>query len=177
MLNLLPQKEKEALIQQEKRKIIFILEFLALIFLLFVILVLFALSVEIKGKLDGQEITIALEEERLEKEKIEERKSKIASLNADILGLDSFYRQQFGLTEVLLRISDILPSGIYLTGISFQEEGRQIVLLGFSPNRDLLVEFKNRLEEEENFRDVYFPSSTWIKQKDIDFQLNLKVIK
>ena len=177
MINLLPQKEKETLQQEETRKIVLILGILVLAFLISLTLIFFAINISVNSKLVGQKMIVQTEEERLKAEEIENLKKKIISLNESLSKLDSFYSQQVYLTEVLVKISQLLPTGVYLTNFSYQKNNSQIALSGYSPTRQALIELKEKLEKESSFQQVFFPTSNWVKPKAIDFSLTLKLTK
>ena len=56
-----------------------------------------------------------------------------------------------------------------------EEKTIESVLTGFSLNRDILLKFKEDLEKKEEIKDVYFPTSSWIKATDINFTINFKI--
>ena len=78
------------------------------------------------------------------------------------------------------KISETLPQGVYLTNLSLRPAPKeaqklQVSLAGFCPTRDILSEFKKRLEAVEVFKEIDFPPSNWLQSKDIDFYLTLKL--
>ncbi len=89
----------------------------------------------------------------------------------------------YNLSEILEKISKILAPGIYLTNLSLNKpsdlQGNrvEVTISGFSETRENLSLFKKNLEEEKDFKDVYFYPSSWIKPTDIDFYLTLKIEK
>jgi len=177
MINLLPQKEKETLQQEETRKIVLILGILVLAFLTSLTLIFFAININVNSKLVEQKTIVQTEEERLKTEEIENLKKKIVSLNENLSKLGSFYSQHVYLTEVLEKISQLLPTGVYLINFSYQKNNSQIALSGYSPTREALIEFKEQLERENSFQQVFFPTSNWVKPKEINFTVTLKLTK
>lgn len=175
MINLLPQKEKEALLQEENWKLVLIFEILILIFLLFLSLAFFSVKIYISGRLDEQKILKEMEGKGAKTFETQDFQKKITAASQNLSKLDSFYQSQINLTEILEKISETLPPGIYLTGLSYQKDASQIGLSGFAKLRETLFEFKKNLEEEKYFHDVYFPPSSWVKSKEVDFNATLKV--
>jgi len=179
MINLLPSQEKEILRQEEKYKLVLILGILFLIFLICLILILFSIKISISGQLEAQKILLSQGEERFKGTQIQNLEEKIISSNQILSKLSSFYYSQISLTGVLEKISQSLPSGAYLTIFNFNSGvpsgSGQISLSGFSPSREILFEFKTNLEKEENFQEIYFPPSNWVKPTDIDFLVNFKI--
>jgi len=167
MINFLPPKEKKVLLEEKCYKLIFILNLLLLSFLISLSLILFSIKIYIQGDIQFQNILIDSEKEEFSQFK--DFKKKIISLNQEFLNLNSFYQNQIYLTTLLEKISVILPSEMYLTNFSYQKENSKINLRGFSPTREILLEFKNNLKKEKEFEEVYFPPSNWVKAKDINF--------
>ena len=185
MINLLPAQYKEELKQEEGWKLVLILEILVLIFLICLTLILFSVKIFISGQLEAQKILLFQEEKKFEESQIKNMEEKITISNQTLLELNSFYQSQTNLTEILEKISEILPINVYLTTLNFnpltatenEKHAAQISLSGFSPTREILLEFKKNLEKEQTFEEIYFPPSNWVKPTDIDFSVNFKIKK
>jgi Tfp pilus assembly protein PilN len=185
MINLLPSQYKQELKREEGWKLILILEILILIFLICLTLILFSVKISISGQLEAQKILLGQEEKKFNESQIQNLEDKIITSSRTFVQLNSFYQSQAGLTEILEKISETLPSSVYLTTLNFNlltgsEEEKylaQIYLLGYSPTREILLEFKKNLEKEQTFGEIYFPSSNWVRPADIDFSVNFKIIK
>ena len=179
MINLLPSTQKEELIEEEKYKLVLILGILFSIFLICLILILFSIKIPISGQLEVQKILLSQQEENFKKSQIQNLEEKVISFNQVLSKLSSFYYSQISLAEISEKISQDLPSGAYLTIFNFNSGvpsgSGQISLSGFSPSREILFEFKTNLEKEENFQEIYFPPSNWVKPTDIDFLVNFKI--
>jgi len=175
MKNLLPLQQKEEFLQEKNWKLILILEILVLIFLICLALILFSVKIFISGQLEAQKILLLQEEKKFEESQIQNLEEKITISNQALLKLNSFYQSQTNLTEILEKISETLPVSIYLTTLNFNPA--QISLSGFSPTREILLEFKKNLEQEELFEKIYFPPSNWVKPTDIDFSVNFKIVR
>jgi len=175
MINLLPEAEKDALLREERWKIASILGLLLFIFLILVGVVLFGIGMNLKAEVESQKAIVSLQENRLKSEDVSALKRKISSLNEKYLRLDSFYQKQRQLTEIMDELSGILPAGMYLTNLSFQKANSQITLSGFSLTREALVGFKKNLEQQDNFKEVTFPTSNWVRAKNINFYVSFKL--
>ena len=173
MINLLPPKEKESLIQEENWKLVLILGTLFLSFLICLVLILFSIQIYISGKIQSQKVIIEIEEKEFRDPESQNFRGKIVLINQDLSKLNSFYQSQTNLTEILEKISGIFPEEMYLTSISYQKETFQISLSGFAPNREVLVGFKKNLEKE--FPDPHFSPQSWFKPTD--FQVNFKIVQ
>jgi len=173
MINLLPSKEKESLIQEENWKLVLILGTLFLSFLICLVLILFSIQIYISGKIQSQKVIIEIEEKEFRDPETQNFREKIVLINQNLLKLNSFYQSQTNLTEILEKISGIFPEGMYLTSLSYQKENLQISLSGYAPNREVLVGFKKNLEKE--FPDPHFSPQSWFKPTD--FQVNFKIVQ
>jgi Tfp pilus assembly protein PilN len=177
MINVLPPKEKEVLRIEENKKTILILEILGFIFLLCLVLILTSMKIYVSGQAEAARIIFEQEQKEFEVSEIKDFSEKIRLANEIFTNLASFYENQVKLTEVLEETSKIIPEGIQLTSLSYQKKTSEVNFLGFSQDREILIEFKEKLEQGERFEKVYFPSSCWIKPTDIDFNSKFKFKK
>ena len=177
MINLLPPKQKGELLLREQQGLILILGILFLSFLLSLSLILLSIKISLSGNLEIQKMT--LEEREKEISFNQELEEKIKNSNQLLSDLTSFYQSQFNLTQILEKISGLLPSGTYLTNLNLNplqtEKGIQVSLSGFCPNREILLSFKENLEREGSFSEIYFPPENWLKPKDINFIVTFKL--
>ena len=187
MINLLPLQQKEELLEEEKYNLVLTLGILFLIFLISLILILFSIKIFISGEVEVQRILLSAEEKRFKESQIQNLEEKINTSNQTLSELNLFYQNQLNLTKTLEKISGTLPLKAYLTTFSLNPlstpaEGEtqkylaQVSLGGFSPTREILLEFKEALGKEELFGEIYFPPSNWVKPIDIDFSVTLRII-
>lgn len=184
MINLLPQKEKERLLLETKKRLVIIIWCLFCFFIFCFILVLISIKFYLQGQADSLKITLQEIKKGTEQSEIQSFQEKFNAFNISLTKLNSFYQQRFYFSEALEKTSKILPKEAYLTNISAtftvpKEESPyiQIILSGFIPNREDLFEFKKNLEKEKGVKDVSFPPANWIKPIDIDFSVMFKIIK
>ena len=175
MINLLPPQYKAEFKEEENWKLTLILSLLFLIFLVCLILILFSIKISISGQVEAQKILLLQEEKNFEESQIQNLEEKITTSNQVIFKLNSFYQDQISLAGILEKIFETLPSSVYLTTLAFNLD--QFSLFGYSPTREILLEFKKNLEKEELFEEIYFPPSNWVKPFDIDFSVNFKIVK
>lgn len=181
MINLLPLREKKENEQEENWKIVLVLGILVLVFLFSLSLILFSIKVYISREVAAQKILFEQKETELKTPQARQFEEKIKQSNLILAELKSFYQQAPYLTEVIERISKALPQDVYLTNLSLDSqplERRELQcrLLGFSPSREALVEFKENLEKDNNFKNVYFPPINWVKPIDIDFSVTFQIV-
>ena len=177
MINLLPLEQKEELREEEKLKLILILGIVILAFLISLILILFSIKTNIFSWVQIQKILLEQREKELKSPQIQELEKRIRDYNLTLSKLDSFYKKNLNLTEILEKTSKTLPAGTYLTNLNFNPTTWQVSLSGFCPVREILLKFKKNLEKEEKFEKVYFPPINWVEPTDIIFSVNFFIKK
>ena len=179
MINLLPSEQKEEIFSRERLSLVLVLGILFFSFLISLSLILFSIKISLLGDLGVQKTFLETRERELSfNQKIKE---VIENSNLTFSNLDSFYQKRLDLTQVLEKISKLLPSGTYLINFNFnlptkkEEFLAQISLSGFSESREVLLSFKENLEKEAEFAEVYFPPENWTKPSDINFTVTFKL--
>ncbi len=175
MINLLPEQYKKELIQEENWKLVLILVILFSFFLFCLSLLLFLIKFQQENEIQFQKNLLLFKEEEFSQ--IHNLEEKFNLTNQKLSHLNAFYQKKFGLTQFLEQIYQIIPPGIYFNSFSYQADDGLVTLSGFAPTVELLLDFKNNLEEQKNLKEISFPSSIWIKLTDIDFSVSFKVIR
>lgn len=181
MINLLSPEYKQELLKEKQFKIVVILIIVTISFLISLALVLFSVEIYTASQLDAEKNFLEYSQREMELFKIEELENKIILTNEEISKLDTFYAQQSSAIEILEKISQVVPQGIYFRNIALNtasEEGYKFVLAinGFSPDRQSLLDLEKNLENNRDFFKTFnFPSSIWTKSEDIEFSLILKI--
>jgi len=180
-INLLPPQTKTELKLEEKWKLVMLLGLLFLIFLVCLSLILISINIYISGEVVSQKILLEQREKEFRTPQAQTLQKSLTTFNQTLSQLDAFYQSQFNVSDVLERISELLPVGTYLTNLSCvpqvsAKDGwkTSCSLSGFCPNRETLLDFKLRLEEEKSFGDVYFPPASWVKPTNINFSVTFK---
>lgn len=174
MINLLPPQCKKELKEEENWKLISILNLLFLFFLISFSLILFAIKIYIQGQVESLKALASLEEKGLQISETQELKERIFLTNQNIVKLNSFYQNQINSIEILEKISQTLPSGVYLTAFSWQKKNRQISFSGYAPTREILFEFRKNLKEQKQFGEIDVTSPNLYAPTDIKFTAVLK---
>ena len=173
MINLLPPQYKNELKQERKYKLVLILGIVVLFFLISLSLILLSIKFYTQGQVESEKILLSLKEKQFKTPETEALQKDIVLVNQEISKLSSFYQNQTNLVEILEKLSQIFPPGMYLTSLSYQKAIFQISLSGYAPTRETLVQFKENLEKE--FKEVNFPPSNWVVPTDINFQTTFKI--
>jgi len=175
MINLLPSKQKQALLQEERFRLTLILGTLFLAFLICLSLILFLIKNYTLWDLEAQRILIEEKEKTLSLSQKLEKEMKEANLF--LSNLVSFYEDKTSAAQVLEIIDNTLPDGVYLTGLDFAipivkgEEEPRIAIDGFSPDRETLLIFQSNLKNEERFSEIYFSPESWIEPENVEFDV------
>ena len=177
MINLLPSQEKEELKKEEQFKVILILGIVAIASLISFSLVLASINIFLSGEVESQKIIYVQREKELKNPEIQTFQANLTDFNKKISQLNYFYQNQVEFTKILEKISGTIPPEISALSLSLSLEEKTIKcsLSGFSPDREILIQFRDTLEKEEGFTEVYIPPASWTKPKDISFTVNFNI--
>lgn len=75
--------------------------------------------------------------------------------------------------EVIEKIMSVRPGGISIANYRINLESGGVILVGKALDRSTLVNFRQRLEDIEEFSNVTIPVSNLVDNIDIDFELSL----
>jgi len=173
MINLLPSIEKENFQKEEKYRLILILCLIVLFFLISLSLILFSLKIHISGESTSQRILVEVAEKQFQSSQMQKLETEINLINEDLAKLDSFYKNQIHSAGFLEKISEIIPEGMHLTNLALDKQ--EVSLSGYCFVREILFEFKKRLEEEPIFEEVYFPPASWVTPENFTVTFKLKI--
>ena len=143
-------------------------------------LILFSVRIYVSGQAESQRILLSLEQQKSKTLEAQNIEREINLINQNLSNLSSFYDRQPNLTELLGKISHIISADMYLNSMSLKPNGGdgdrfQVLLTGYSPTREILLDFKKKLEVEPSFQGIYFPPSNWVKPVDINFSAIFEV--
>lgn len=181
MINLLPPQYKKELSREEDWKLVVISGIFILIFLTSLILILFSVKIYVLGKLDSTEILVDLREKDFQAPELKGLREKVATVNQNLIKLNSFYQEETNFTTILEKISKTVPPEMYLTSFSVASQPKAVKkglmkcsLSGYSPTRQALFGLKANLEKEKQISEIDFPPQNWIRPTDIDFYITFQ---
>jgi len=194
MINLLPEKNKNNLLMERSKRIILIFCFLVLFFILSLVLFFSIIKIYVGRQIAVNQELLTESKERFSQSEVQEVQDKIELANSSFSKLNTFYNSKVYFSEILERVSGILPDGFYLNNLSIKLDVKEskvpkddgsvdikvdrkviITLSGFAPLREDLRAFKEKLEAENGFENIFFPSSNWVNKKNIDFYLVFEI--
>ena len=179
--NLLPQKEKEKIVFEKKKKEIrfFVHSFLVIlgIFSFFV----FSLWEITKKETQFQkDILSQLKKMNFFKEYQNLQKEK-EDLNKKIRRIYFLKKENIDFSPWIEKIIDLLPKGEIkineLHLILLEKDTLEVKIYGFAKKREKVVEFEKNLKKEKSFSELEFPLSNYIFPEDVYFSFSFKIKK
>ncbi|MDO8529896.1 MAG: hypothetical protein Q7S10_00575 [bacterium] len=179
MINLLPPKEKQALVSQQNKKLVIVMGNVVLISLCSLALVLLSVKFYILGELTYHKFILSATEKKYETPDFLFFKGLIQDYNISLTRMHNFYKNEMPVSDVIKAILEVpKPEGLHLTDIKIEKgaKGNKITatISGISDNRDSLALFKSGIESNIHMKNVYFPPNNWIKPSDLPFYLTFE---
>lgn len=187
MINLLPPNEKAELLAQRNKRLIIVLGNIILVFLICFILILFSLKFHILSEIRHQKYDLDNAEKNYQMPLTISTKDAIKQYNASLIKLEDFYKKETYISQVLKDVLDIpRSSGLYFSEVTILKDDKnktnqssgniKIFLSGTSATRDNLLVFKNNIEESKKIKNLYFPPESWVKDKNIHFNITFETL-
>ncbi len=175
-LNLLPLQDKKNLESAELSRLVASLAVWFLIFLIIFTLLLVSTYFSLSILLEEQKKLIEIRQSDLKTQEVLEIEEKIKQANQLVKQIYLKQEEMILWTPLLEKMTEIIPSGIYLTNFFYQKTDNQITLNGWADWRENLLYFQELLEKNSFFEEVEAPLSNLIKQSDINFSFTLKLV-
>ncbi len=188
MINLLPPKEKEELISQQKKKLAIILWSAFLIAIICLILVLLSVKFYILGKSISQKFILEQVQDRHQTSDFLTYKDLLQNYNKKLIQLRSFYEKETEFSSALKNILEVKrPEGVYFTELFLnkkEDNGKiEAKIYGTSDTRENLLIFKKNFEERPGvppgsypeIKNYNFSPESWIYPKSISFYLTFEI--
>ncbi len=194
MINLLPEKNKDALLMERNKRVVLVFCFLILFFLILLVLIFSGIKFYLDKQISVNQISLIESKERFSQSEVQEVQDEIELANSSFSKLNIFYNRKIYFSEILEKISNILPEGFFLDNLSIKldvkenkisnDDGTENIeverkvtatVSGFAPLREDLRAFKDKLETENSFKNIFFPSSNWVNKENINFYLVFEI--
>ncbi len=180
MINLLPKEQKIEISTLRKLVLLSIWQILAICFFVSLVLIFLLVKVFIESEIKINELFLNQKEKEVSLNRVLEE--KIENFNLSLSQIYSFYQNQIIFSELLNKVFQKIPEGIYLTNFNIslkekKEKQLDVTLSGFSPTRELLLSLKDNLEREKDFSNIVFPIETWTKRENIYFTTTFTIKK
>ncbi len=177
MINLIPKEEKKKMLASFYLRlvilIVMVLGFCVLIALLSLLPSYFISSMK------NSSISAELESQRLEPMPSLEKDSLalVQDIDKKLVLVENFEKNKFLISvKVINAILLRKKSNIKITQIIYENNetsGKKINLAGIAPSREILLSFRQALEDSSAFKNVNLPISNFVKGSNIDFYLSL----
>lgn len=170
MLNLLsPQQKKE--LRLDLLNQIITRSGLAVIFMILILALLLLVAQSfLSVSLEELERELALWQTKPEIKELGNLERKIKELNRNLIFLDRHQKERAKLSLFLENLSKDVPTSIQLDNISIKES--KVNIGGYALTREILLSFKNTLENASYVSNFNFPLSNLVKIRDINFVLS-----
>jgi|SRR3989338_1457901 len=177
MINLIPNQEKKKMIK----------DFYYRLTVVFLVMLCVSLFIAMLALLPAYLLSVAknnIAEEKLETQKNEiappfnqETLAMMADLNLKLSLIENAEKDKFSVSEKVINavLLKKIPS-IKITRISYEDDslkGKKISINGTAPSREILLSFRQALENDTSFQEVDLPISNFVKGFNIEFYLNL----
>jgi Tfp pilus assembly protein PilN len=169
MINLLPPKEREKVIWEKKLRLVFILGFLAIFCLLTLWLALSAIKIHINSQKEAQIILTEIEKNK--SSQLQELRRRIQKINQTLTKINKFYDDQILTSELLERVSNLLPRDVYLETFVFDKSKGEVRFSGTVRTLESLNRLREKLQKEDGFEDIDFSIATYVPSENIDFKV------
>jgi len=180
MINLLPQKEKQELLFLKNRNLVIVLGSITMIFLICLSLVLLSLKFYILQKVSLEKSILDDTESEYQTDNFLLLLESINQYNKSLSRADSFYKKQLYFSSALKEVAGIQRSqSLRFDSIVLEKNSEddkiKANIYGISSNRDALLAFKENIEKQDGFVNVYIPPDNLVKPTNVNFNLSFEI--
>src|SRR3989344_4096745 len=177
MINLIPNQEKKKMVR----------DFYYRLTIVFLGMLCVSLFIAILALLPAYLLSVS--KNNIAKEKLEAQKNEpappfnqetlamIKDLNLKLNLIENAEKDKFSVSEKVINavLLKKIPN-VKITRIFYENDllkGRKISISGTAPSREVLLAFRQALENDTSFKEVDLPISNFVKGSNIEFYLNL----
>lgn len=192
MINLLPPYEKQELKLagvQVKLSIIFVY-FLCCLALLTIIF--FFLNYYIVLQIDEFDVVVTAKTQELDSYQFQDFKEATTKVNQKLVMINLFQQDEILISPFFAEIISLAGDGIAFSVVSltkntrlvqkeepgevFNETYSRVNLLGTATTREVLYAFKQVLENQKHFRNIYFAPNSWTESQNAAFSVSFEIV-
>ncbi len=174
MINLLLDEDKRYLSLENTQRKTLVVSLAFSFALLILVLLFFAMKMYLNNRAELLDVQIQEKQVELQGDQLQDFKEAIAQINQNFSQINSAWSKQDKLTPVFEKIYSLTPSAIYFEALSFKDG--EIRVGGMARERDALLLFKEQLESEEMFSNIYFAPFSWIQAINPGFAVTFNYI-
>ena len=177
MINLIPKEEKKKIVMDFYRRLV----------VLFLLMASFSVLVALLAMVPSY--LLSKEKDSISNTKLEAQKqeplpllgeqslSEIKDINSKLDLVDRAEKNKFLISEKIINtvLSKKTPN-IKIKQIVYENDtvgGKKVSIVGVASSREILLSFKQALEDDPTFKNVDLPISNFIKISNIEFNLSL----
>ena len=180
MINLLPSEQKDKLYQYRIKKMMLVLGFIGTVFLVSLSILLLTINIRLRGEVDYQGAVLEAKKGKSKTSQIEKIQDQFSTYNKKLTKLEKFYKERNYPSGFFEEVNSTLPSSIRLNSLAYQKvtEGdykAQASFSGYCPDRSVLLQLKENMDEKSKWENVDFPPSNWVEPADINFNVSFKI--
>jgi len=174
MVNLLPEEYKKRLKNQKIWN--FFLSFEMVLFLICLLAVVGLFLLEFYFKSVQSYNANMLEAVKSDSSQIDQIRKEIDILNKETILANQIISNQSKISPWFRKIVSDMSPGMNLKYFSFKkkENNFDVSIVGYAPDNDSIVSFKNNLEKDFSVR-IDLPLDALTKRRDIDFTINFSL--
>jgi len=178
IINVLPQEEKKTLKKEYWMRFSSVVLSLVTVSTVVAILLIFPLYFFSKSKVEFAENRLEvfnIENPEIATDSID---TKINDINSKLVLLDSKKSNYVASEELTTNILEVLPKGIVLSNISYNESSsniKNIEIRGVSSDRATLRNLKSNLDAIKKFTTVTLPISDFLEPSNINFNISIVI--
>lgn len=176
MINLLPPKEKEALLLNQYKNLTIVLGGIVIVSLVCLVLVLLAAKFYLLGEMNYEKITSEVTEKKYHTQDFLFFKELIQKYNKTAGRLNNFYKEKVYFSNILKVISETQrPPGLFFTTIAIrenQQDGKiRVMLSGVSESRENLLVFRDTMKNISTIENISLSPESLVKPTNVNFSL------
>lgn len=179
MINLLPKKEKDFLLNIEKIKVLQTIGLITIVAMVCMALILILIKANIKYYYNNELTT--LEIKNITGKNQEDFTKLIKESNNIITLISDFYTDTSYFSDVMDIISQIQsPDNLHITNISLlrnKDNGIEVSAQGISDSREKLIIYKENIEKNNKIKNPLFSPDSWIRSENLKFSFSFLIEK
>lgn len=172
-LNLIPQYKKNEIILAGKVRAILRWEIELFLVIIVFVLLLGSLNYVLQFNLDTAISESENKQSKEKHEKISALADNFKIINAQVSVDEEIQKDQLNWSIALKKLSGITPDGISVDKIS--SKAYHIFVFGMADTRDVLLEMKEKIMQENCFSDVNLPLSNLVSKDNVNFQIEFNI--
>ncbi len=174
-INLMPQELKESFATKRNEFGVMILSiFMAVISLLLSTFLFFKYQ-DLSFKRLNLEIQKSAIEKMIYGTRYQQIREEIITFNKEIDELSAIDAELFSLPILIGKVSNLIPEGIVIKSINFNDEELSLSITGIANTRDKLLEVQGSLKDAEFVEEIIAPISNFDEKSQIPFLIQLKL--